>query len=106
MRPELRREVLRILEALNKGEWQAAIRRAGRSELEFEAIDYIESSGLIAAQRNRPPFMNATGYEFLQEANASWMYRFMKNWSELIIPVVAAVLGAATGSLITFFLTR
>ncbi len=105
MRPELRKEVLRIAKALGKGEWQAAHLRPGRSMLEIEAIEHLKSSGLITAEGKRPPFLTDKGDEFLQESNASWLYRFIKNWSAWIIPIVAAVISGATGAAITFFLT-
>ena len=97
MRPELRDEMLRILEALANGDWRAAVRNFGMPLLTLEAIDFLEESGTIGMKGNRP-FITTTGYDHLKASQRPWL-KVLTNLPTpitVLAALIASVVGVVT----------
>ena len=90
MRPELRKEVLRILEELSTGNWQVTLLTTGTPLVTHEAVDLLEESGAIWGRGSRK-IVTTRGYEHLEGLNAPRRFWFKKNWFAVAVLFVTSL---------------
>ena len=81
MRPELRNEMVRILEEASKGGAKGKIVYfQGEDLLTFEAIGVLEESGALRRESSGQYNITLRGYDYHVELKAPWRYWLVNNW--------------------------
>ena len=99
MRPDLRKEVLRILEGLANGNWEVALRPNERQPITFEAIALLQGSGAILGNRDRF-IVTIIGYEYKQKIEAPVKFWFKKNWFPVAVILVTSVVTVSSSLIV------
>ena len=90
MRPELRTEMLRILEELSEGE--IVVLQWGDERLSFEAVSLLEEHGALEETESTSSYrITISGYDYYQELKAPWVYWFTKNWFPVAVLAVTVI---------------
>ncbi len=97
MRPELREEMLRILEELSKGEPIGMT--FGDSSLTIEAIPLLVEHGAVSNSANGAYKITTLGYEYYKQLKSPLPYWLKENWLRLC-GLIVAIAGVVAGILI------
>ena len=98
MRPELRTEMLRILERASDGKDEKEV--VGRKHLTLEAFYLLVEHGALE-QRDSGYRITVSGYDYYRELKSPRLYWLSKNWFPVavlivtsLVTVVANIVGA------------
>lgn len=92
MRPELREEMLRILDELSEGKAERIALAFGKqSLLTIEAIDLLEESGALQEIAAKQYKITVQGYDYRKKLKAPWRYWLGKNWFPVAVLVVSSL---------------
>ena len=91
MRPELRKEMLRILEELSKAETEAVSFGPGVGSLTVESIQLLFGNGALSEEIANKYRITIRGYDYYQEMKAPRKYWVKKNWFPVGVLTVSSV---------------
>ena len=100
MRPELRKEMLRILEQSSDG--KMIVLTLGDDILTHEAVRLLESHGALDTYRSSNR-ITVTGYDYYQELKSPRFYWLRQNWFPVAVLVVTSLV-SLIGNLISVWL--
>ena len=94
MRPELRNEMLRILEERSKGKF--AGQHFGSEGLNIEAVYLLTDYGALeGTESTRPYRITIRGYDYYQKLKAPRVYWLRKNWFPVAVLVSTSLVTVA-----------
>ena len=92
MRPELRNEMLRILEELSKGKVEGIALVFGKNDLlTLEAIALLAEHGALEQRSTSHYRVTISGYDYYQKLKAPLVYWAKKNWFPVAVLIVSSV---------------
>ena len=93
MRPELRTEMLRILEELTTGKEDGVqVHREGEGDrLKSKAADLLKEHGALEKVNDNYYRITISGYDYYQELKSPEIYWFKKNWFPLAVLALTAL---------------
>ena len=90
MRPELRNEMLRILEQSSKGE--IVVPRFGSGRLTIEAVYLLAEYGALEKTGSASPHrITIPGYDYYQKLKAPRVYWLRKNWFPVAVLILTSL---------------
>ena len=100
MRPELRKEMLRILEELSKAETEVLSLAFGENPLTFGAVQLLKGIGALEEEQANVYRITIQGYAYYQELNAPRAYWIRKNWFPVAVLTVSSVVTVVTSLIV------
>ena len=93
MRPQLRTEMLSILEELSKGKLEGVILNFGGDPLKFEAVYLLLEHGALEETESSSSYrVTISGYDYYQELKSPRVYWIKKNWFPVAVLVVTSMM--------------
>ena len=103
MRPELRDQMLRILEDLSKGEDGFISVSFGKQDhLTFEAVGLLVEHGALSEEPGKVYKISVRGYDYYDALKAPKVYWVRKNWFPVTVLVMTSAVTVSSHLLVAW----